>query len=301
LLNFRRLTRLKKLWLLIVLLLIIAVFILSYSYYPQPDENGVNVCLHLSDYGCSTISHLTELGVKWVRTDWLMTSDNSMRDYSQNLQDSNINLLAILNMSVFGDQISLKDWNETVADIVVSEGFNNTDAVEICNEPNAGAYIPPETYYEMLKSAYAIIKSYGEIPVVFAGVSPNVFGWQEYLSAVFAYDDIEDYFDCMGIHFYGDMETNLNTLQFVKNLTHKQIWLTETGKPSATENYNETVQAEYLSLVCSTFKPLVNRIFIYELKDNPGPTEDKESHFGLLTVEGTQKEAYWIICNVNRK
>jgi exo-beta-1,3-glucanase (GH17 family) len=296
------LARLKKLWLLIVLLLVIGIFILSYSYYPRPDEKGVNVCLHLSDCGCSTISYLTELGVKWVRTDWVITDDSSMRDYSQSLQNNNINLLAIVNMSTFGDQISLKEWNETVTYIVTSEGFNNTDTIEVGNEPNNDDYyIPPETYYEMLKSAYAIIKNYAGIPVVFAGVSPNVFGWQDYLSAVFAYGDTEDYFDYMGIHFYDDMETNLETLQFVKSLTDKQIWLTETGKPSATENYNETVQAEYLSLVCSTFKPLVNRIFIYELKDNPGATDDKESHFGLLTVEGTQKEAYWIVCNVNRK
>jgi hypothetical protein len=301
LLNFRGLARLKKLWLVIVLLLIIAIFILSYSYYPQTAENGVGVCLHLSDYGCSTISHLIDLGVDWVRTDWLITADNSMSDYSQNLQDNNINLLAILNMSVFGNQIDLKDWNETVTEIVVSEGFNNADAVEICNEPNAGAYILPEIYYEMLKSAYAIIKSHGEIPVVFAGVSPNFPGWQDYLNGVFAYDDAEDYFDYMGIHFYDDMETNLNTLQFVKNLTDKQIWLTETGKPSATGNYSEAVQAEYLSLVCSTFKPLVNKIFIYELKDNPGPSDDKESHFGLLTIEGTQKEAYSVVCDINGK
>jgi hypothetical protein len=39
------------------------------SLKSEPAENGVNVCLHLSDYGCSTISHLTELGVGWVRTD----------------------------------------------------------------------------------------------------------------------------------------------------------------------------------------------------------------------------------------
>jgi len=48
-----------------------------------------------------------------------------------------------------------------------------------------------------------------------------------------------------------------------------QGWLTETGKPSAKDNYNELMQAEYLSSICSTFKPLVSKIFIYELKDNP--------------------------------
>ena len=260
----------KALWTIIILTLLVAIILLTYSYYPKPAENEVNVCLHLSDFGCSTISHLTELGVKWVRTDW-QTDNNSMREYSQNLQDNNINLLAIVNMSDFG-QIDLEEWNETLTDIVNSEGFNNTDAVEICNEPNNPDYlIPPETYYEMLKSAYVIVKNYTRIPVVFAGVSPECGDWQDYLNKVFAQEDTENYFDYMGIHFYYDaMKTNLDVLQFVKNLTTKPIWLTETGKQSETENYTETLQAEYLSSVCSTFKPLVSKIFIYELKDSPG-------------------------------
>jgi hypothetical protein len=292
----------KGLWIVIVLILLVVTSLLMYSYYPKPTENEVNVCLHLSDYGCSTISYLTELGVEYVRTDWLLTDDNSMRDYSQKLQDNNINLLAIVNMSKFGNQINLEEWNETVIDIVNSEGFNNTDAVEICNEPNNSAYfIPAETYFEMLKSAYIIIKNYANISVVFAGVSPNIDGWQDYLNTVFAHDDVEDYFDYMGIHFYyDDMEENLSVLQFVEGLKSKPIWLTETGKPS-TENYNETWQAEYLSSIYSTFKPLVSKIFIYELKDNPSHSNDQEGHFGLLTVEGAQKEAYWVVCNINRK
>jgi exo-beta-1,3-glucanase (GH17 family) len=292
----------KGLWIVIVLILLVVTSLLMYSYYPKPTENEVNVCLHLSDYGCSTISYLTELGVEYVRTDWLLTDDNSMRDYSQKLQDNNINLLAIVNMSKFGNQINLEEWNETVIDIVNSEGFNNTDAVEICNEPNNSAYfIPAETYFEMLKSAYIIIKNYANISVVFAGVSPNIDGWQDYLNTVFAHDDVEDYFDYMGIHFYyDDMEENLSVLQFVEGLKSKPIWLTETGKPS-TENYNETWQAEYLSSIYSTFKSLVSKIFIYELKDNPAHSNDPEGHFGLLTVEGARKEAYWVVCEIIRK
>jgi len=287
----------KALWIIIVLTLLVGISLLTHSYYPKPAENEVNVCLHLSDYGCSTISYLNELGVKWVRTDWL-TDDDSIRDYSQKLQDNNINLLAIVNMSKF-DQINLIEWNETLTDIVSSEGFNNTDAVEICNEPNAKAYIPPEIYYEMLKSAFTIIKNYTAIPIVFAGVSPNFPNWQEYLNLIFAHDDIQDYFDFMGIHFYDDMENNKNALQFVKNLTRKSIWLTETGKPSI--NNDQKGQAEYISSVYSTFKPLVSKIFIYELNDNQGLLPPKENEFGLLTIEGTEKEAYWVVCDINGK
>lgn len=293
---------LKTLWKATILILLIGILIVAYSYYPRPGENEVNVCLHLSDYGCSTISHLVELGVGWVRTDWVVTNDSSMRDYSQSLEDNNINLLAILNMSKFGNQIDLEEWKEIAADIVTSEGFNNVDAVEICNEPNHTNYsIPAETYYEMLKSAYSIVKNHTGIPVVFAGVSPSG-DWKGYLNTVFAFGDTEECFDFMGIHFYSDhMEENLDDLQFVSDLTDKQIWLTETGKPSEKENYNEAFQAKYLELVCSTFKPLVDKIFIYELKDNPNLSGSKEGYFGLLTVDGTPKEAYWVVCDINGK
>ena len=292
----------KAIWIIGALILLLITSLLTYSYYhPRPAENDVGVCLHLSDYGCSTIYYLTELGVKWVRTDWLLANDYTMRDYSQNLQDNSINLLAIVNMSTF-DQIDLEEWNETVTAIVNYEGFNNTDAVEICNEPNNSAYfIPAETYHEMLKSAYTIIKNYTEIPVVFAGVSPNTADWQTYLNEVFSHKDVQECFDYMGIHFYyDDMEINLDVLHFVKGLTSKPIWLTETGKPS-TENYDETWQAEYLSSIYSTFKSLVSKIFIYELKDNPAHSNDPEGHFGLLTVEGARKEAYWVVCEIIRK
>jgi len=300
LLDLGRLAGLRSIWKALILVLLVGVCVVVYSFYPRPAENGVNVCLHLSDYGCSTISHLTELGVRWVRTDWVVTDENLMKDYSQSLEYNSINLLAIVNMSKFGSKISLEEWNETLTNIVNSEGFNDTDAVEICNEPNNPNYfIPAETYYEMLKSAYSIIKSHIDIPVVFAGVSPNCGDWQSYLNTVVAHDDVEDYFDYMAIHLYDDMETNLETLQFVKDLTDKPIWLTETGKPST--NNSETVQAEYLRAVCSTFKPLVSKIFIYELKDNPNPPNGAEGDFGLLTAEGAKKEAYGVFCDINGK
>jgi hypothetical protein len=292
----------KAIWIIVALILLLIIILLTYLYYPRPVKNEVNVCLHLPDYGCSTISYLTELGVEWVRTDWLVTDDDSMRDYSQKLQDNNISLLAIIDINTFSQTTpTLEEWKRTVTEIVISEDFNNTDAVEIWNEPNSVAFVQPEIYYEMLKGAYTIIKNYTSISVVFAGVSPNVPDWQAYLNAVFSHDDIQNYFDVMGIHLYDDMATNLNTLEFVENLTTKPMWLTETGQPSSTENYNEKSQAAYLSSVYSTFEQLVSKMFIYELKDGYGSSPEKENYFGLLTMEGTQKEAYWVVCDINGK
>jgi len=120
----------------------------------------------------------------------------------------------------------------TITAIVTSECFDTVDAVEIWNEPNAGAYIDPETYYEMLKSAYVIIKNYTSAQVVFAGISPNIPDWQTYLAEIFVHQDIGEYFDYMGIHLYDNVSTNLKTLAFIKDLTDKPIWVTETGRPS---------------------------------------------------------------------
>ena len=220
-----------------------------------------------------------------------------MKDYSQKLQDNNIKLLAIIDTNTFENQnFTLKQWNNTVTEIVNSDGFNNTYAVEIWNEPNGGAYIQPNVYYEMLKSAYVIIKNYSSIPVVFAGVSPNVDDWQNYLEEVFANENIEDYYDYMGIHLYDDTQTNLDTLHFIKDFTGKPIWLTETGYPSIN---NETEQATYLQTIYETLHSQVSKIFIYEMYDGQGTQPPKENYFGLLTIYGTKKEAYVFIKNIS--
>lgn len=286
-------------------MLIVAVLVVGFSIFPGTVENKVGICIHIEDFDNQTISHLIDLGASYVRTDWSIPND-SMRKYSEDLQNNNIKLLVIIDHKTFGYQIpTLEEWNRTITELVTSEDFRYVDAVEIWNEPNSDAfdsYVDPEVYYEMLKSAYAIIKKYTSIPVVFAGVSPNALkhNWQSYLTTVFAHSDAEDCFDYMGIHLYDNMTRNLDILQSVKGFTSKPIWLTETGKPSAFEGNTEQGQAEYLSYVYITVKPLVSKIFFYELKDGQGAQPEKENYFGLLTIDGTKKEAYHIVWNICR-
>jgi len=64
--------------------------------------------------------------------------------------------------------------------------------------------------------------------------------------------------------------------------------------------YYEAGQAEYLGSVYSTFEPLVDKMFIYELRDGRWASPEKENYFGLLTLEGTEKEAYFVIWNISR-
>jgi hypothetical protein len=284
-------------------ILIVGIIVISYCYYPKSVNNPklqdveVNLCLHIWDYSDTTIFYLKDLNVKWVRTDWVNAPDKLMLNYSQTLQDTGINHLAIIDVNTFNNQnFTLEEWNTTVTEIVNSDGFNNTDAVEIWNEPNGKAYIPPLAYYEMLKSAYVIIKNYSSIPVVFAGVSPNVDDWQNYLEEVFANENVENYYDYMGIHLYDDPQTNFNTLNFIKGLTGKHIWLTETGYPSIN---NETEQATYLQTIYETLPSQVSKIFIYEMYDGQGAQPPKENYFGLLAIDGAKKEAYTFIRNIS--
>jgi hypothetical protein len=183
---------LKTLLITLALIVLIGVSIIAYTFYPRSSqEKGLNVCLHLSDYNNQTISYLADLGIAWVRTDWAITPDKSMQTYSQDLRNNNISLLTIMDINNFNHQnFTLEEWNTTITAIVTSECFDTVDAVEIWNEPNAGAYIDPETYYEMLKSAYVIIKNYTSAQVVFAGISPNIPDWQTYLAEIFVHQDI---------------------------------------------------------------------------------------------------------------
>jgi hypothetical protein len=143
-------------------MLLVAVFLVGYSFYPRRvEDEAVGICVHLEDYDNQTISNLIDLGSGWVRTDWT-TPDDSMREYSKELQYNDIKLLVIIDHKTFGYRIpTLEEWNRTITELVNSEAFRDIDAVEIWNEPNSGDYsVKPYVYYEMLKSAYAIIKNF---------------------------------------------------------------------------------------------------------------------------------------------
>ena len=301
--RYQETVKLKTLWILFPALLIAASLEVGNSSYPETVENGVGVCIHLEDVDNETIPNLINLGVTWVRTDWMTNSNDSRADFSQALHENGINLLVIIDINTFNYTIpDLEEWNKTFIEIVSSESFSYADAVEIWNEPNAIAFVEAEVYYEMLKSACEIIKNYTKVPVVFAGVSPNVPDWKSYLTTVFAHNDVENYFDYMGIHLYDDMQKNQEHLQFVKSLTSKPIWLTETGKPTPPQDDSRTEagQAAYVHSVYDTFGSLVDKIFIYELKDGWGASPPEENYFGLLTRDGAKKDAYSVVWNINR-
>jgi hypothetical protein len=160
------------------------------------------------------------------------------------------------------------------------------------NEPNGAVYVAPDSYYEMIKSSYTLLKNYSSATVVFAGVSPNVSQWQTYLSHVFAHKDIEQYFDIMGAHLYDDASTNNQTLQFVKGLTDKPIWVTEIGKPSASVDNTKSIQANYVVNNIPSLTHEVDKVFWYELRDCQKTQNPNEKYFGLIDTAYSRKPAY---------
>ncbi|MCW4044244.1 MAG: glycosyl hydrolase [Candidatus Bathyarchaeota archaeon] len=269
-------------------IIIVSFLVLITLAYASPNYE-VNVCLHPEDYRSSTLDRLSELKVRWVRMDYQYNeSDVAMSA----LKAHNIKILAIIdNRTVNAADLTPELWNNTLYDILDNPIAQEIDAWEIWNEPNGAAYIPPENYTEMLKSAYQIIKNETGALVISGALAP-IENWMDYFNAVYNNTEIRFYYDYLGVHLYDELSANVATIDTLKGITNKNVWVTEIGRPSATEGYTETGQAEYLVDNIVGLTPEVDKIFIYEMYDNTGLVPEKENYFGLLTIDDEEKEVY---------
>jgi hypothetical protein len=249
----------------------------------------VNVCLHPEDYRSSTLDCLSELKVRWVRMDYQYNESDYIMSV---LKAHNIKILAIIdNRTVNVADLTPEVWNDTLYEILDNPIAQEIDAWEIWNEPNGAAYIPPENYTEMLKSAYQIIKNETGALVISGALAP-IENWMDYFNAVYNSTEIRFYYDYLGVHLYDELSVNLETIDTLKGITNKNVWVTEIGRPSATEGYTETGQAEYIVDNVVGLTPEVDKVFIYEMYDNTGLVPEKENYFGLLTIDNEEKEVY---------
>ena len=179
---------------------------------------------------------------------------------------------------------------------------------EMWNEPNHSGYFklapgtnPNNTYYwygQLLKRGYQAAKAANpNANVVFGGTSGS--------DVSFIKNVVDQsggvYFDTMAIHPYRDFgkpeefKTGQDTLQYqlgqvislAKNYGNKPIWLTEIGWSTDVPGLTETIKANYLA---RTFQialsmPLVQKIFIYDLKD-------AGDGFGLINSSWSNKTSY---------
>jgi hypothetical protein len=237
---------------LAVILIILALIAGSFLIKPHDllfSTEKIGVCMHLADFNLQTESAIEDLGVMWVRIDWII---GEMGPFMERMAADRIQVLAIIDHNTLNQQnFTLQDWQGNVSAIVASDETKLVSAWEIWNEPNNPSFYlgymdgTPEHYFDMLKVAYTTIKSTSNAPVVSAGLSPND-DWLTWLN------DLQDlgsknYSDIQGIHLYYDLaSTNLEKVNSVK-VYGQPVWITEIGRPSSTGNYSPEDQAKYVS------------------------------------------------------
>ncbi len=262
-------------------------------------------------------------GVTCFRTDIALTAADE--GYVSNVTKDGGSVLGILDYETVGAQPSpngctgvcnwsLNDWNASVYN-ALSE-YPEVNEWEIWNEPlvpnfasgyeNASAL----DYYEMIKSAYAIIKSRepNSTIVCFGGAQLFPMGAVRYeyqfYSKVWAYG-ASRYCDAISVHSYSQpyyntsqqaeygmtlgQELNL-TLNAYENLTGKPIWVTETGYASNGSTLSNQLQASALrqSMDFLSQYGFVRRIYWFHLAGSSGAAD-----FGLLNPKTLQPKPAW--------
>jgi hypothetical protein len=279
---------------ILVILTFIACSLLIKPYAPLADSSKIGVCMHLSDFDSQTEAVIVDLGVRWVRIDWII---GEMGPFMERMSKDGIKVLAIIDHNTMNQQnFTLLDWQGNVSAIVASDEAKWVSAWEIWNEPNSLSFYigymdgTPEHYFEMLKVAYTTIKLTSNTPVVSAGLAPND-DWQTWLNDLQNLGS-KNYSDIQGIHLYYDLAlTNLEKANSVKTYG-MPVWITEIGRPSSTENYSPEEQATYLADNIDLLASNVEKVFWYELKNSVGSVPPKENFFGLITTEYAQKPSY---------
>ncbi len=259
-----------------------------------------------------------EHGVRYFRVD--IGFSNGTRSYINGLSANGANMLGILDYNTVGAQASpngcvsgcnwtLSDWNASVKNAI--EEYPNITTWEIWNEPTIVNYVSgyenasPYNYYQMIRSAYIIIKAAepNSTVVCFGGANLFPYGQQtfEWYSQVWRYG-ASDYCDAISLHAYSGFAFLLNqtpsgynqdvgqiwssTINGYENLTHKPIWITEVGIPSNDwsqyVSLSPQVQAEFLNQSFTLFSsyPFIKRVYWFQLWSGQSPQRD----FGLLNA-----------------
>jgi hypothetical protein len=170
-------TRLIALAVLLIISTLIAGLFLIKPFASLDHKNKFGVCIHLSDFDSQTEAAIVDLGVRWVRIDWVI---GEMGNFMERMSNDGIHVLAIIDHNTLNQQnFTLPDWQGNVSAITASEDAKLVSAWEIWNEPNNPSFYlgymdgTPQHYFDMLKVAYETIKATSNSSVVSAGLSPN--------------------------------------------------------------------------------------------------------------------------------
>jgi hypothetical protein len=217
---------------------------------------------------------------------------------------------------------TLNTWNQSVSNAI--SDYPNVNEWEIWNEPyiqefesgyeNGSAL----NYFEMIKSAYYIIKSKEPNATIVCFGGAQIYPYSTAIAEYNFYKQVWGYgaasfCSAISIHIYSVPYYNLSqdvqpgvtlaqwynqTINLYENLTHKPIWVTETGIPSNnfTEgvSFSEQRQASFiyqdLSLLSSY--QFIQRIYVFDLA---GSLQSGGPDYGLLNSTTLKPKPSWYV------
>ncbi len=201
------------------------------------------------------------------------------------------------------------------------------DAIEIYNEPyfNSGSDYNPAAYAQVVKAAGAAAHAVDPGVQVLMGAemqsSRDAQGdWQWWVDALYAaVPDLNNYFDAVAMHDYGDQLSNLQPVvpgqpypnfgnvmrisdlrqEFVNHgAADKPFWLTETGWSTCSGDascVSDSQQATDYSIlfgdVNKTWRGFVQAVFAYSYQDGAEQPTGIQDGYGLVNLDGSAKPA----------
>jgi len=299
-------------WIYIASLLIVAAILAYYLLFYGAYRTNSSIASNYSFVvGIGTHGNLSseikslQSGIKYYRTD-ISLSQSQESQLTTEHDKYGAHYLGILDYNTLPGGFSNKGWNLSAWNSSVAaalKAYPWINSWEIWNEPwvpafqtgyvNGSAY----NYYQVLKSAYTIIKRINPNATVvcFGGApiySPMLYNWY---SRVWGYG-ASKYCDAISIHAYPDSIGTLNktgvsewsaVLSEYEALTHLPMWITEFGIPSssnATVDYSQSNQEAFMVQAFNLFNKygFVKRVYWYDLWGlSDGPVGND---FGLLNL-----------------
>lgn len=252
--------------------------------------------------------------------------DGDLKNYFAFSKENNMPTTAVLPISVNGavptTEAQLLDLQNAYAEAAKKLG-DNIVYYEIGNETNLNSTVTAAQYAKVLEYAYKGIKSVNtDAKVVAMSTSLVRCDWiKEVLDAS---DGI--YFDCISIHPYIDVapekpgwtnygrKTWVNQIKELKSLmeeygiSDKEIWITEAGYYTTTNEFSLEEQASYTmrQLLLNDAWDLADKYYVYTLTNPEVDPPDKEANYGIincytnnLTVPYSAKPIYVAFANYN--
>jgi hypothetical protein len=298
---------------LISLAIIILIISTAKTEGVQATSSMINgVLAHsLTDTQAETIAFN---GIMWVRSDVSLEQQSNWYSIYHLTKTYNLSLIGTLDPYTLNFNHSA-NWQQTVKSAVNAYG-DKVSVWEIWNEPTrinsyCGTYQgTAQQYVDIMKTAYQTIKSeYPNAIVLGLGGLPVYSGEDKsYLqqSLIFAQNVCSlggmRYCDAVSLHAYpyGNnpyfQDSFKTSIDSYKQITGKDVWITETGQESGTNSFNsnQNIQASYLTQSYLFMKSEDVEAYIwYELNDNNiGNSADYQnaSTFGLYDTKFSPKQ-----------